>query len=83
MPYQEAGLSPELRAACARAVHVRLPDGSYLRAGRAALFVLDRIGFHRSARTLSRRPMVWAVELGYWVVARNRRFFAEFLVTEE
>lgn len=69
--------------ACKRAVHVLLPDGGVLRAGRAALFVLERIGFGPLARLLALPPFIWAVELGYKVVASNRRFFAEFLFTRE
>jgi hypothetical protein len=81
-PYQEAA-PPELVEACKHAVHVLLPDGSVLRAGRAALFVLERIGFGPLARLLALPPFIWAVELGYKIVASNRRFFAEFLFTKE
>lgn len=72
-----------MRARCARAVHVALPDGRFLRAGRAALYVLDMLGFHRLARVGSLPPLIWAVEVGYWIVARNRAFFARFLFTRE
>jgi predicted DCC family thiol-disulfide oxidoreductase YuxK len=75
VPYQQAPsppMTPELRAACARAVHVVTPDGRTLRAGRACLYVLEQIGFRGLARLLSLPPLVWLVESGYWVVARNR-----------
>ncbi len=82
MPYQEAPeppLTPERRAACRRAVHVLTRDGQWMRAGRACLFVLGALGHRRLARLLELPPLVWAVELGYRLVANHRRFFARFL----
>ena len=70
-----------MRVACRRAIHVIRADGSVLRAGRAALYVLERVGWGALARFLAYPPMIWFVELGYWIVARNRRFFAKFLFT--
>lgn len=81
MPYQHAPTPPmtdALRIACARAVHVVTPDGRVLRAGAASLRVLERIGFRGTAAVLSIPPLVWLVETGYWVVARNRPFFSRF-----
>ncbi len=82
MPYQEAPRPPmtdALAERCARAVHVLGPDGTLLAAGRASLFILERIGFPRLGRVLRVPPLVWAVEAGYRLVARNRPFFARFL----
>jgi predicted DCC family thiol-disulfide oxidoreductase YuxK len=82
LPYQvvpSPPMTPELTAACARAVHVLEEDGRTLRAGRACLAVLERCGWGRAARVLAWPPFVWAVELGYWLVARNRRFFSRWL----
>lgn len=76
-------MTPELYAACERAVHVLTADGRVLRAGRASLFVLDGIGYGWLARPLGLPPLVWLVELCYWIVARNRPFFARFLFTRE
>ena len=79
LPYQEAPsppMTPALWAACARAVHVVTQEGEVLRAGRAALYVLGRLGHPTWARVLSVPPLVWAVEFGYWLVARNRAFFS-------
>jgi len=84
--YQEAPsppMTPQLREACAQAVHVVTPDGRALRAGRAALCVLALLGWPRAAAILSLPPLIWLVELGYWVVARNRPFFALFLFRQE
>jgi len=82
VPYQEAPRPPmtdALAERCARAVHVLGPDGTLLAAGRASLFVLERIGFPRLGRVLRVPPLVWAVEIGYRLVARHRPFFARFL----
>ncbi len=82
LPYQEAPsppMSPALKAACARAFHVVRTDGSVLRAGRAALYVLSRLGHPLLASVLALPPLVWAVELGYWILARNRRLFSRVL----
>lgn len=76
-------MTPELRAACERAIHVLTTDGRTLRAGRAALFVLEHLGFRRTARVLRVPPLIWAVELGYFIVARNRRFFSRFMFRSE
>jgi predicted DCC family thiol-disulfide oxidoreductase YuxK len=76
IPYQQAPSPPmttELRQACARAVHVLTAEGPVLRAGRACLWVLERIGYPGLARVLAPPPLVWVVEVGYWLVARNRR----------
>ncbi len=81
VPYQEAPRPPmtdALAERCARAVHVLTPDGTLLAGGRASLFVLERIGFPRLARLLRWRPLVWAVEAGYRLVARHRGCFARF-----
>jgi len=72
-------MTDALAARCARAVHVLTPDGTLLAAGRACLFVLGKIGCPRLARVLALPPLVWLVEAGYWVVARNRPFFSPFL----
>ncbi|MBL8715432.1 MAG: hypothetical protein JNL79_05520 [Myxococcales bacterium] len=74
-------MTEALRAACVRAIHV-LPvhgEGPTLRAGRAAMFALGQVGYHRVARVLSWVPFIWFVELGYLVVARNRVLFSRFL----
>lgn len=82
MPYQEAPsppMTPALRQACARAVHVITTDGKVLRAGRACLFVFAGLDWRRTAFVLGLPPFIWLVELGYAIVARNRPFFSRFL----
>ena len=77
-------MTPALFAACEKAVHVLTMDGRTLRAGRAALFVLHTIGrWSLAARILSVPPLVWLVEMGYCLIARNRRFFSRFLFTKD
>ena len=59
-------------------------DGHQLSAGRAILFALEQIEWHpHIARLAARRPFIWLVELGYWIVARNRPFFGRFLFRSE
>jgi predicted DCC family thiol-disulfide oxidoreductase YuxK len=72
-------MTDALAARCARAVHVITPAGATLAAGRAALYALDRVGWHRLAGVCSRRPLLWLVEAGYWLVARNRWLFSRIL----
>lgn len=71
-------MTPELRDACARAVHVITPEGEMLRAGRATLDVLERLGYRRLVWPLKRRPLLWLVELGYRWVARHRGWIGKF-----
>jgi predicted DCC family thiol-disulfide oxidoreductase YuxK len=71
-PYQDAAIDADLRAACAAAVHVLLPDGRTERAGRACLLVAERLGAGVVARVLARPPMIWLIEAVYRLVARSR-----------
>ncbi len=75
-------MSPELAAQCARALHVICPGGEVLRAGRATLLIFKQLGWWWLA-PLSLPPLIWLVELGYRIVANNRRFFSRFLFREE
>lgn len=86
MPYQQAPsppMTPEFAAACERAVHLITPQGRMLRAGRAALYILERLGWGPVARLLALPPFVWGVEAVYWLVARNRALVSRFLFTRE
>jgi predicted DCC family thiol-disulfide oxidoreductase YuxK len=71
-------MTPALYAACARAVHVIKRDGTVLRGGRACLFVLESLGW-KSARLLTIPPLIWGVELGYRIAARNRGIIGRLL----
>ncbi|MGF1509874.1 MAG: thiol-disulfide oxidoreductase DCC family protein [Myxococcota bacterium] len=81
VPFQMAPsppMTPELRVACERAVHLVRPDGTILRGGRAVLAALEIVGYRFWGRFLSWPPMIWIIEAGYWVVARNRRWFSRW-----
>jgi predicted DCC family thiol-disulfide oxidoreductase YuxK len=68
VPSQRLGLGrlPALRVVGADG---RTEDGA-----RACLVVLSAIGHDGTARVLARRPLLWAVEAGYRVAARTRRW---------
>lgn len=86
VPYQHAPsppMTPRLRRACARAVHVIAPDGRVYRAGKAVLYVLGVVGWGPVARLLGVPPLIWLVELGYRVVADNRSAFGRILFRSE
>ena len=72
-------MTDALAAGCARAVHVITPGGDVLRAGRASLYVLDRLGWHTLARVWAVPPLIWLVELGYRLVAGHRGFASRLL----
>ena len=77
-------MTPTLRAQARKAVQVVTADRHQLSAGRAILFALEEIDWHpRMVRLAGRRPFIWAVELGYWIVARNRSLFGRFLFRSE
>lgn len=84
VPFQEAPsppMTPALREACRRAMHVLTADGALLRAGGAALFVFERTTppWRLFARIARFPPLRWGVEVGYFIVARNRMLFAKLL----
>ncbi len=72
-------MTDALAASCERAVHIILPDGEIVSAGRASLYALDQVGWHALAAVLRRRPLVWLVEAGYRLVARHRGLLSRVL----
>lgn len=77
-------MTPALREQARKAVQVVTADGRHLSAGQAILFALEQTDWHPNlVRLARRRPFVWAVELGYWIVARNRPLFGRFLFRSE
>jgi len=81
LPWQEAPSPPmteAIRARCESAVVLILPGGDTLDGGRACLAVLGLLGWRRTAAILSAPPLVWAVEAGYRLVARNRNRLGRF-----
>ena len=77
-------MTPELYEACKSAIHVVTADGWIIRAGRGAMFILEEIGYPKwLIRPLTWPPLVWFTELGYALIANNRRFFSRFMFTGE
>ena len=72
-------MTEELAAACANAFHVLRADGTTLQAGRAAVYVLGRVGWPKTAAVLAVPPFLWIVELGYRLVADHRLFWDRVL----
>lgn len=74
-------MTPELYEACKRAVHVITSEGEVLRAGRATMFILEQTGWSYGIlpRLMSLPPFNFFTEIGYSVVARNRKLFSRFL----
>ena len=86
VPFQEAPsppMTPRLALECERAIYIVHSDGSMTRAGRAILYLFETIGYRRMARFLGFAPFVWGVELGYWLVARNRYLASRLFFTRE
>lgn len=79
-PWQTAPsppLTPLLQVQARKAVQIVTRDGKRLSGGRAVLFALGETGWHPTlVRLLQHRPFVWAVDLGYRVVAANRPRFS-------
>ena len=79
VPYQDADISDELKTACARAMHIIKPDGEIIRAGEAAMFILEHTGYRWVSGPFSTWPLSAVSEMGYRIVANNRRFFSKFM----
>ncbi len=76
VPHQEAPsppMTPDLRIACAEALHAITPRGRVLRGGDATIFTLGAIGWRGLARVLWVRPLRDLVGLGYRIVAKRTR----------
>lgn len=66
-------MTPLLKIQARKAVQIVTADGGHRSGGRAVLFALREIGWHPMlVRLLEHRPFVWAVDLGYRIVAANR-----------
>lgn len=85
VPFQDAqhsAVTPEVRKACERSVHVIRRDGRVLRGGEACLYVGHRLGW-RWAKPVARSPLIRPVEGAYRIVADNRQIFSKFFFTRE
>ena len=83
VPYQgcpSPPMTPELREASSRALQVITSDGRNFSGGRAVLFALREIDQQPALmRIAATPPLIWLVEAGYRVVARNRQLFSRLL----
>ncbi|GIV01577.1 MAG: hypothetical protein KatS3mg015_0407 [Fimbriimonadales bacterium] len=68
-----------MRERCRRAVHVLMPNGEAVAAGRAVLYVLGCLPGYGWTRALKYPPLVWAVELAYRIVAAIRPVLSRFV----
>jgi predicted DCC family thiol-disulfide oxidoreductase YuxK len=83
VPYQrvpDPPLGDALRSDCARAMQAIDTGGVLRRGGRGAVFCLEQLGW-TWARPLRWPPLLWLTDLGYWLVARNRRLLSRLLPT--
>lgn len=76
-------MTPEMVAASEKAVQVVTTDGRWISAGRAVLFILGQLGWRRFERFFSWPPVLFFVEIGYWLVANHRVFFSKILFRRE
>jgi predicted DCC family thiol-disulfide oxidoreductase YuxK len=83
IPNQEADISPELRAACQKAVYVIKNDGQILGAGRAVLFCGQQTRWHQLARIAQWPLFLPFIEIGYAFIAQHRGLISKFLFTKE
>ncbi len=86
IPYQKAPsppMTPELFERARRAVQIVMPDGSVIEAGRAAAFVLGKLGWKRLARFMQWGVMARLTEWGYRWVARNRGWLGRWVFRGE
>ncbi|MEP6755853.1 MAG: DCC1-like thiol-disulfide oxidoreductase family protein [Chthonomonadales bacterium] len=73
---EDPRITPELRTACQRSLHVIMPDGQILAAGKAALYVLSVSGQPTVAALLGLRIFSPIIEIGYRLIAKNRLLFS-------
>lgn len=73
-------MTPEIRAASEFAMHVILPDGEVRRGGRSVLTIFGTLGWPLMG-LLACPPFIWAIELGYWFVAKNRMLASRLFFT--
>ncbi|MFT4977348.1 MAG: putative DCC family thiol-disulfide oxidoreductase YuxK [Myxococcota bacterium] len=63
-------------------MHIIMPDGTVLRAGYGTLVVLREVGWWWMAPFMW-PPLLWLVELGYQIIARNRILFSKVIFRDE
>lgn len=73
-------MTPKLYAESQKAMQVITRDGKQISGGRSVLYVLETMGWHPlMMRIASNPPFVWAIDVGYKIVARNRTLVSRLL----
>ena len=72
-------MTDQLRERAKRAVQVIRPDGTVIEAGRAAAYIVEKLGRKRLACVMMWGPFRPLTEWGYRRVANNRDFFSKFM----
>ena len=75
-------MNDALYAECQKSICVVTTKGEVLNRGRAVIHIFSRIGYGWSKLGLV-PPLIFFVDIGYMLVAKNRRFFSKFLFTKE
>lgn len=65
-------MHPELYEGCKSALYVITEDSRELRGAKGVLFLYAKTGWSLPYKILSVPPLLWLVQFGYWLVARNR-----------
>lgn len=65
-------MNPALLERCKFELGLVTADGREMMGARAVLFILEATGWGWFARMLSYPPFIWVLQIGYWIVARNR-----------
>ena len=82
IPYQSAPsppMTPSLATACAQALHVVDSAGRIMAGGRACIFVIQKLGWRRTARVLRLPGIIFLVESAYATVARHRMLLSRLV----
>ena len=73
-------MTPKLREESARAMQVITNTGEQISGGKSVLFVLETVGrYPWLMKAASKPPLVWLIDTGYKVVARNRQYFSRMM----
>ncbi|MFC1491104.1 thiol-disulfide oxidoreductase DCC family protein [Nitrospinota bacterium] len=75
IPFQDVPSPPMtsvFRVRCQHSIQLISPERGVLSSGRAVLEMLSLLGWNRIAAIFSASTFFWAIDAGYWFVARNR-----------
>lgn len=71
-------MHPDLYERCKSALYVVTESGMELRGAKAVLFLYELTGWGFFAKLLGTPPFLWIIQLGYWLVARNRGLISKW-----